>query len=44
MIWNTDLADVLELDNRIGQAEITLRSALYRTESRAGPTPREDYR
>jgi succinate dehydrogenase / fumarate reductase flavoprotein subunit len=42
MIWNTDLLDALELDNMIGQAEVTLRSALYRTESR-GAHAREDY-
>jgi succinate dehydrogenase / fumarate reductase flavoprotein subunit len=41
-IWNTDLLDALELDNMIGQAEITLHSALYRTESR-GAHAREDY-
>ncbi len=42
MIWNTDLLDALELDNLIGEAEITLHSALYRTESR-GAHAREDY-
>jgi len=42
MIWNTDLLDALELDNMIGQAEIVLHSALYRTESR-GAHAREDY-
>ena len=42
MIWNTDLVDALELDNLIGQAEIVLHSALYRTESR-GAHAREDY-
>jgi succinate dehydrogenase / fumarate reductase, flavoprotein subunit len=42
MIWNTDLLDALELDNLIGQAEVTLHSALYRTESR-GAHAREDY-
>jgi succinate dehydrogenase / fumarate reductase, flavoprotein subunit len=42
MIWNTDLLDALELDNLIGQAEITLHSALYRTESR-GAHARADY-
>ena len=34
MIWNTDLVDALELDNMIGQAQVTLCSARYRTESR----------
>jgi succinate dehydrogenase / fumarate reductase, flavoprotein subunit len=42
MIWNTDLLDALELDNMVGQAEIVLHSALYRTESR-GAHAREDY-
>ncbi len=42
MIWNTDLVDALELDNMLGQAEIVLRSALYRTESR-GAHAREDF-
>lgn len=41
-IWNTDLLDALELDNMIGQAEITLHSALYRTEN-CGAHAREDY-
>src|SRR5271168_5339599 len=42
LIWNTDLLDALELDNMIGQAEVTLHSARYRTESR-GAHAREDY-
>jgi succinate dehydrogenase flavoprotein subunit len=42
LIWNTDLLDALELDNMIGQAEIILHSARYRTESR-GAHAREDY-
>ncbi len=42
LIWNTDLVDALELDNMIGQAEIVLHSAAYRTESR-GAHAREDY-
>ena len=42
LIWNTDLLDGLELDNMIGQTEIILHSARYRTESR-GAHAREDY-
>ncbi len=42
MIWNTDLVDALELDNMIGQAQIVLHSAAYRTESR-GAHAREDF-
>ena len=42
LIWNTDLVDALELDNMIGQAEIVLHSAAYRSESR-GAHAREDY-
>ncbi len=42
LTWNTDLVDALELDNLVGQAEIILRSAAYRTESR-GAHAREDY-
>jgi succinate dehydrogenase / fumarate reductase flavoprotein subunit len=42
MIWNTDLAEALELDNLLGQAAVVLHSALYRTESR-GAHAREDY-
>ena len=42
LIWNTDLAEALELDNLIGQAAVLLRSALYRTESR-GAHAREDF-
>jgi succinate dehydrogenase / fumarate reductase flavoprotein subunit len=42
MIWNTDLVDALELDNMLEQAEIVLRSALFRTESR-GAHAREDF-
>jgi succinate dehydrogenase / fumarate reductase flavoprotein subunit len=42
MIWNTDLAEALELDNLLAQATTTLDSAINRTESR-GSHAREDY-
>ena len=42
LIWNTDLVDAIELDNMIGQAQVTLHSARYRSESR-GAHAREDY-
>jgi succinate dehydrogenase / fumarate reductase, flavoprotein subunit len=42
MIWNTDLAEALELDNLIGQAAVVLHSAPYRTESRSARA-HEDY-
>jgi succinate dehydrogenase / fumarate reductase flavoprotein subunit len=42
LIWNTDLAEALEFDNLLAQAEIVINSALYRTESRGGHA-REDY-
>jgi succinate dehydrogenase / fumarate reductase flavoprotein subunit len=42
MLWNTDLADALELDNLIAQAAVSLHSARARTESR-GAHAREDY-
>lgn len=41
MIWNTDLVETLELDNLMGQAMVTIKSALNRTESR-GAHARDD--
>jgi succinate dehydrogenase / fumarate reductase flavoprotein subunit len=42
MIFNTDLAEALELDNMLAQAMVSLHSAIGRTESR-GAHARGDY-
>jgi succinate dehydrogenase / fumarate reductase flavoprotein subunit len=42
LIWNTDLVETLELDNLMGQALVTIRSALNRKESR-GAHMHEDF-
>jgi succinate dehydrogenase / fumarate reductase flavoprotein subunit len=42
MIFNTDLAETLELDNMLTQASVSLHSAIGRTESR-GAHAREDF-
>jgi succinate dehydrogenase / fumarate reductase, flavoprotein subunit len=42
MIFNTDLAEALELDNMLAQARVSLHSAIGRTESR-GAHAREDF-
>ncbi|MEM1390966.1 MAG: FAD-binding protein, partial [Pseudomonadota bacterium] len=42
MIWNTDLLEALEFDNLIGQAVVTVNSAVNRKESR-GAHAREDF-
>ena len=42
LIWNTDLLEALELENLMLQAQATIRSAQFRTESR-GAHARDDY-
>jgi succinate dehydrogenase / fumarate reductase flavoprotein subunit len=42
LVWNTDLGEAIELDNMVQQANVSLHSALARTESR-GAHAREDY-
>ncbi|HVE22339.1 MAG TPA: succinate dehydrogenase flavoprotein subunit [Acidocella sp.] len=42
LIWNSDLAEAIELDNMMAQASVSLHSAATRTESR-GAHAREDY-
>jgi succinate dehydrogenase / fumarate reductase flavoprotein subunit len=42
MMFNSDLAEALELDNMLAQATVSLRSAIGRTESR-GAHAREDF-
>jgi succinate dehydrogenase / fumarate reductase flavoprotein subunit len=42
LIWNTDLVEAMELENLIGQALVTIRSADQREESR-GAHAHEDW-
>ena len=42
LIWNVDLMETLEFDNLIGQAAVTVNSAVNRPESR-GAHARDDY-
>ncbi|HVY15022.1 MAG TPA: succinate dehydrogenase flavoprotein subunit [Rhodopila sp.] len=42
LAWNTDLGEAIELDNMMRQANVSMQSALARTESR-GAHAREDY-
>jgi len=42
LIWNTDLVETLELDNLLGQAQVTMSAAGNRQESRGGHA-RDDF-